>query len=52
LVDGNNGSTRWGGDFTMDEEELDVYMINDEWGTLVTDELKGIFKPIVDAIAK
>jgi hypothetical protein len=37
-------------DFTLDEEELDVYTESDEWGALVTDETKGIFKPIMDAI--
>ena len=35
-----------------EEEDLDVYEVDDEWGTLVTDETKGIFTPILDAIAK
>ncbi len=26
--------------------------MDDEWGTLVSEESKGIFKPIIDAIAK
>ncbi|KAL3781773.1 LOW QUALITY PROTEIN: hypothetical protein ACHAW5_000939 [Stephanodiscus triporus] len=38
--------------FTAEEEDLDVYEVDDEWGTLVTDETKGIFTPILDAIAK
>lgn len=41
-----------GADFTVEEQELDVYTVDDEWGTLVTEESKGIFKPIIDAIAK
>jgi hypothetical protein len=38
--------------FTVEEEDLDVYEVDDEWGTLVTDESNGIFTPILDAIAK
>jgi hypothetical protein len=38
--------------FTAEEEDLDVYEVDNEWGTLVTDETKGIFTPILDAIAK
>ena len=39
-------------DFTMEDEELDVYMVDDEWGTMVTEESKGIFKPVINTIAK
>jgi hypothetical protein len=39
-------------DLTMEDEEPDVYTVDDEWGTLVTEESKGIFKPVIDAIAK
>ncbi|KAL3765246.1 LOW QUALITY PROTEIN: hypothetical protein ACHAW5_010865 [Stephanodiscus triporus] len=38
--------------FTAEEEDLDVYEVDDERGTLVTDETKGMFTPILDAIAK
>ncbi|KAL3792260.1 hypothetical protein ACHAW5_001086 [Stephanodiscus triporus] len=38
--------------FTAEEEDLDVYEVDDEKGTLVTDETKGMFTPILDAIAK
>ena len=31
---------------------MDVYEVDNEWGTLVTDESNGIFTPILDAIAK
>ncbi len=41
-----------GADFTVEEQELDVYTVDDEWGMLVTEESKGIFKPIINAIAK
>jgi len=27
-------------------------MVDDEWGTLISEQTKGIFKPIIDAIAK
>lgn len=35
----------------IDEEDLDVYTVDDEWGGLVTDESKGIYKSIMDAIS-
>jgi len=40
--------------FTAEEKDLDVYEVDDEWGTLVlvTDESNGIFTPILDAIGK
>lgn len=37
---------------TDDEDDLDVYEVTDEWGTLITCESGGIFSPILDAIAK
>eukprot|EP00804_Cyclotella_cryptica_P006303 CCRYP_010146-RA/>CCRYP_010146-RA protein AED:0.42 eAED:0.37 QI:0/0/0/1/1/1/3/0/389 len=39
-------------DFTLEKEEQDVYMVDDEWGTLISEQTKGIFQPIMDAIAK
>ena len=32
--------------FTVEEEDLDVYEVDNEWGTLVTDESNGIFDKI------
>ena len=38
--------------FVFDEEELDVYEVDNEWGTLVSsNECRGIFKSITDAVA-
>jgi hypothetical protein len=51
-ADENNDESDDGADFTVEEQELDVYTVDDEWGTLVSEESKGIFKPIIDAIAK
>lgn len=48
----DNNDAESGAEFTMDNEDLDVYTVDNDWGTLVTDERKGIFKPILDAIAK
>eukprot|EP00804_Cyclotella_cryptica_P021183 CCRYP_001490-RA/>CCRYP_001490-RA protein AED:0.45 eAED:0.45 QI:0/0/0/0.66/0.5/0.33/3/0/310 len=41
-----------GADTTAEEDELNVYMLDDEWDTFITGKSKGIFKPIMDAIAK
>eukprot|EP00804_Cyclotella_cryptica_P026177 CCRYP_009763-RA/>CCRYP_009763-RA protein AED:0.27 eAED:0.25 QI:0/0/0/1/1/1/3/0/375 len=41
-----------GADFMVEEEEHDVYTLDDEWGTLISEHTKGIFQPILDAIAK
>eukprot|EP00804_Cyclotella_cryptica_P023183 CCRYP_000384-RA/>CCRYP_000384-RA protein AED:0.23 eAED:0.23 QI:0/0/0/1/0.5/0.33/3/0/501 len=41
-----------GADFTLEEEEQDVYTVDDEWGTLISEQTKGIFQPIMNAIAK
>jgi hypothetical protein len=48
----DNNDAESGAEFTMDNEDLDVYTVDNDWGTLVTDERKGICKPILDAIAK
>jgi hypothetical protein len=41
-----------GADFTLEEEDQDVYTVDDEWGTLISEQTKGIFQPIMNAIAK
>ena len=41
-----------GADFTLEEEDQDVYTVDDEWGTLISEQTKGIFQPIMDAIVK
>jgi hypothetical protein len=51
-VDENNDELDDGADVVVEEQELDVYTVNDEWGTIVPEELKGIFKPIINVIAK
>ena len=40
------------GGFAIDEEDLDTYVVDDEWGSLVTDESKGIYKQMMDAVSK
>jgi len=50
--DGDEEEEQANAALTAEEEDSDVYEVDDEWGTLVTDESKGIFTPILDAIAK
>ena len=47
--DGDNALTT---SYEIDEEELDFYSVDNEWGTLVSVEGGGIFKDVTDAISK
>lgn len=50
--EGDDEEEREEADFTVEEDDSDVYEVDDEWGTLVTDDSKGIFKAITEAVAK
>jgi hypothetical protein len=41
-----------GASFACDEEDLDVYEVADEWGTVVSERNNGIYNKVIDAIAK
>jgi hypothetical protein len=51
-LEGDDKDEREEADFTVEEDDSDVYEVDDEWGTLVTDDSKGIFKAITEAVAK
>ena len=50
-VEEDEDVTSHDGDYGIDEEEEDVFKVDNQWGVLVSNEGRGIFKAITDAIA-